>query len=254
MKLKINPVFRDLLPAKTPEEYAALEAALLSEGCLNPIIYWAETGFILEGHTRFDIVQKHDLNYMTKRLSFEHEEQAIQWIVDHQLTRRNLTDEQRRYYLGKLYLAEKAAQGGDRKSTHHGDGLIGDTAEKIAKEKGVGKATVERAGKFAKAVDEAAPEEKAKILAGKAKAPKPPKKKPKNGSEKFREPEFMADWGKMLRWIHKLAAGYGVLTPRGNTKYTDEIVSIEMRLKEFKKEFLDYQKQLAKVPQTEGEK
>lgn len=247
MKLKVNPTFHDLLPPKSDEEKAALEAQLVAEGIREPIVYWAETGDILDGHNRYEIAQNHELNYATKRLSFAHEEQAVEWIVQNQLNRRNLTDEQRRYFIGKLYLKAKESE------KPHGEALEGDTAKAVAKQAGVSRATVQRAANFAKAVDAAAPEDKKKILAGKAKAPKPPKKKTKNGSEKIRIPEFMADWGKMSRWIDKLAAAYGVLTRNGNTKYTDEITSLDKKLKEWKDDFLAYQKELAK-PQPEGEK
>jgi hypothetical protein len=66
--------------------------------------------------------------------------------------KRNQARSARRYYLGARYLREKQKNGGDRKSVHHSDGLI--TAERFATEEGVGKATVERAAKFAAQVDE----------------------------------------------------------------------------------------------------
>lgn len=80
---------------------------------------------------------------------------ACAWIIEAQLGRRNVTPEQRSYLIGKRYNAEKGGRGGDRKSNHHFDGLknhqdvtITDagTAEKLAAEFKVGKATVERNG------------------------------------------------------------------------------------------------------------
>jgi hypothetical protein len=140
-KLKINPTFQTLWPPRTDDELQRLEKQLLAEGIWNPIVYWQETGDILDGMLRFAIAQKHGLPYRTTRLSFATEEEAIEWIVDNQLARLNLTDEQRAYYIGKKYLAEKQPHGGQQP----GEGMAqnepsGSTAEKVAAETGVSQA------------------------------------------------------------------------------------------------------------------
>lgn len=73
-----------------------------------------------------------------------------------QLGRRNLSEEQRMYLLGKLYESRKNCHGGNRKSSRQNDDLIngpGKTVRIIAQEQGVGARTVERAEKFAQGVD-----------------------------------------------------------------------------------------------------
>jgi len=50
-------------------------------------------------------------------LPFESRKEVLAWICKNQLGRRNLTPEQKYYLMGKQYAAEKAAHGGDRKST-----------------------------------------------------------------------------------------------------------------------------------------
>ena len=50
-------------------------------------------------------------------LPFESREEVLAWICKNQLGRRNLTPEQKYYLMGKQYEAEKAAHGGDRKSS-----------------------------------------------------------------------------------------------------------------------------------------
>jgi hypothetical protein len=90
-------------------------------------------------------------------------------MIDNQLARRNLTDEQRAYFVGRKYLERKKAKGGDRKSIRQSDGLIGETAAQVAGETGVSPRTVERNGAFAESVDAIAgqdPEAAAAILNG----------------------------------------------------------------------------------------
>ena len=73
-----------------------------------------------------------------------------------QLGRKNLTDAQKTYLIGRQYEAQKMTVGGDRKSKAQNGLLIkGDTAETIAKEHNIGRNTVKRAEKFVKGVDAA---------------------------------------------------------------------------------------------------
>ena len=74
-----------------------------------------------------------------------------------QLGRRNLTDEQKTYLIGKQYEAQKQTHGGDRKSTDQSEQMMKTPrgiADVIAKEHGVGSVSVSRAEKFAKGIDE----------------------------------------------------------------------------------------------------
>lgn len=80
-----------------------------------------------------------------------------------QLGRRNLTDEQRTFLLGKMYEARKKSVGNPATRDSKGrfqldqNGPIGKasnpTAKSIATELGVGQTTVKRAEKFAKGID-----------------------------------------------------------------------------------------------------
>ena len=78
----------------------------------------------------------------------------------------NITDDQRAYLIGKGYKEEKKEHGGDRKSEkvqlkpeetsiRHSDDLK-PTVQKIAEQLKVGLSTVQRAKKFADAVDKVA--------------------------------------------------------------------------------------------------
>lgn len=81
-------------------------------------------------------------------------EAAINWIIDNQLGRRNLTPEQRDYLLGKKYNREKKAPVGfSDRDVSGGQNVQGSTtAEKLAEQYKVDEKTVRRAGQFAEAV------------------------------------------------------------------------------------------------------
>jgi hypothetical protein len=71
------------------------------------------------------------------------------------LARRNINEDQKAYLIGKRYQEEKKDNGGDRKSVPHNE-EVKPTAQRIAEQHKVSHATVERAEKFANAVDKVA--------------------------------------------------------------------------------------------------
>jgi hypothetical protein len=100
--------------------------------------------------------------------TFDNRDQAKIWIINNQLSRRNLTPEQSSNLRGMRYELEKK-QNGERGPEKPGqnDQAFG-TAEKIAKETGVSARTIRRDAQFSQAVDKMTPEEKADVLAGRA--------------------------------------------------------------------------------------
>lgn len=149
--LNINPVFRHLVPALTADERTRLEESIINEGCRDPIVIWTGTGYIIDGHNRYDICRRHAIVYSTVGKEFANEEEAKGWIIKNQLARRNLTSDQRNYLLGMLYNTEKKHHGGDRSS---GQNAHLKTAEILARNHDVNERTVRRAGKFAEVVEE----------------------------------------------------------------------------------------------------
>lgn len=94
MKLKIDPDYKNLLPELTSEEYTNLEKDIVRHGVINPILVWHDT--IIDGHNRYAICQAHHIqNFPTKEITFQSKDEAISWILVHQLGRRNLNDFQR---------------------------------------------------------------------------------------------------------------------------------------------------------------
>lgn len=100
-KLIIDPEFRDKIPPLTEEEFTLLEENILSDGAVfSPLIVWDNT--ILDGHNRYEIIQKHpELTYAVQKLVFDNRYEVISWICKHQLGRRNLTPQQKKYLMGR---------------------------------------------------------------------------------------------------------------------------------------------------------
>jgi hypothetical protein len=81
---------------------------------------------------------------------------ALNWIIQHQLGRRNLTPEQASWLRGRRYLEEKQAHGGDRKSASRGQAAHMKTAKRLAQECRVDARTIRRDGTFAENVQKVA--------------------------------------------------------------------------------------------------
>ncbi len=181
MRLKIDPEFEGKIPPLTTEEFRQLEENIIADGIvINPIITC--NGVIVDGHNRFHIVERHpEIKYTTHEKHFDDRFAVVAWICRNQLGRRNLTPDQKRYLIGKQYEAEKAAHGGNHGNQHTvlakcQTGTLPkqfDTAERIAKENGIGRRSVFRAESYAKAVDiadEVEPGIRSDLLAGEIKA------------------------------------------------------------------------------------
>lgn len=91
--MEVKEEFKNLIPALSAEEYAQLEANILEEGIREPIITW--NGFIIDGHNRFSIAKRFDLEYKTTSKHFSSEESVKEWMILNQFGRRNLSNYQR---------------------------------------------------------------------------------------------------------------------------------------------------------------
>lgn len=152
--IRIDPEFRDLLPPLSAEQFNVLENKIQLEGFRDSLIVWRGKGILVDGHNRLKICEKHGIKYTVTYIHFHDRAEVIAWIKSHQAARRNMTDKEIAYFLGKKLLT-KIAEGGK-----------GNKAEEVAKEHGVSRATAERSAEFATAVDKKAqtPEEKDTIL------------------------------------------------------------------------------------------
>ena len=108
----INEKFRTLIPPLNKAEYTELEKSLKKEGCREPLVIW--NGYLIDGHNRFEICTRLNIKYKVINMPFESEEDAISWICSNQLGRRSISEETRKYLIGKRYEAEKII--GERQS------------------------------------------------------------------------------------------------------------------------------------------
>lgn len=182
--LKVDAEFRDKIPPLTEDEFKRLEENIVADGAVRePLVVW--NGTIIDGHHRWAIIQKHpEIPYTVKEMDFPDRWAAIAWMCGNQLGRRNVTDEQRTYLLGKLYEARKKTKGNNAKRGADGKylknqndslGLDHPTAAQIAEEVGTGRGNVLKAGKYAEGLDKAENTVQGfreQILSGKVKAKK----------------------------------------------------------------------------------
>ena len=104
--MKIDKEFADLIPPLTEEEYKGLEQSILSEGCRDALVVWNNT--LVDGHNRYKICTEHNIAYLTVTKDFEDRNAAMLWMMNNQLSRRNLNDFQRVEIVRKCENAVKA--------------------------------------------------------------------------------------------------------------------------------------------------
>jgi phage N-6-adenine-methyltransferase len=185
--IKANQDFKNLIPPLSAEEYEQLEKNIIAEGCRDALVTW--NGIILDGHNRFEICKKHDVDFDVYEMDFDSDEDAKDWMDKNQLGRRNLTPDQRRIIIGRRYNREKKKQGTnnqyvqaksekDQIDTFH-------TADYISKESGVSAPSVKRYAKDAEFYDklqETEPEIAEKVWSGEQKLSKVKKPHVSNNS------------------------------------------------------------------------
>jgi N6-adenosine-specific RNA methylase IME4 len=203
--IKIDSELKSLIPALSKEEFEQLEKNILEEGIREPIVVWLEPkekeycedchdnvevgerdgdhyecldcgyGFvgefiIIDGHNRYEIACKHDIDFERQIKYFENKEEAIDWMINNQLGRRNLTKETQSYLRGLQYKREKKKNNGfeDRDLSGAQNEQRKTTAEKLAEQHKVSRETIKRDELFTDAVDtivkNTSPEVKQKLL------------------------------------------------------------------------------------------
>jgi hypothetical protein len=161
--IKLDEEFARLIPPHSPEELKQLEANLLAaKKCREPLTIWKENGTLLDGYTRLSLFHKHGIPFTVDAVSLPGRQAAGQWIIDHQLGRRNLSPAARAYLRGKQYEAQKKDAPATRANQHtHQTTAQGGknchppkTADKLARQDSVSERTVRNHFEFAQAVDQ----------------------------------------------------------------------------------------------------
>ncbi len=165
--IQIDAEFKSLIPPLSGEEYNALEKSIVSEGCRDALVLWGNT--LVDGHNRYEICKRHGVSFKTTQKDFASRNDAIVWMIQNQLGRRNLPIYEQtrlRLYLKPVY-AEKAKENQIRKPASV---LLNsakqnpiDTVGEIAKAAGVSRDTVQKVEKLEKV---APPEMKEQLRRG----------------------------------------------------------------------------------------
>jgi len=160
----VDDELRSLIPPLADEEQAALEANVLRDGCLDPLIVWREQQVLLDGHHRKAICDRFGVDYETRELSLPDRDAAKRWVIEHQFGRRNLTPYQRAELALKLkpLIAEKATQkrlanlreGDTTPERQNSDSREIDNNRKLAKAVGISHDTLAKADYIAERADE----------------------------------------------------------------------------------------------------
>ncbi len=218
-ELIVLDFLKKFIPPLATDERSQLEQNILSFGCKDPLIVWeTKQGIInptatnanelcyvlIDGHNRYEICQKFGLDFRINLIEIPTLEKAQDFMIDHQLGRRNLSIEQMAYLRGMKYLAlkqarETAALSRDKagkfttdesnsrggQNDHYGDAttdvLLDDRgghfdhhgkkeklSEQLAKEFNVGEKTIRRDADFAKGLERLPENLKNEVLQGKS--------------------------------------------------------------------------------------
>ena len=196
--IEIKQEFKDLIPPLTKEEFKQLENNCMSEGIREKILTW--NGFIIDGHNRYEIATRWDLDFETESKHFDNEEAVKEWMILNQFGRRNLSNYQRSVLALELedVFSKKAKENQVRKPNSVPQISAKqnvDTRKELSKVASVSHDTIAKVKK----IQEKAPEEiKAKLRTGEVSINAAYKeiKKEEKKAEKENERDRLAEIGK----------------------------------------------------------
>lgn len=220
-ELIILDKLKKFIPPLAPDERNLLEQNILQFGCKDPLLVWetskknidphAESPeslcyVLVDGHNRYEICKKFNLDFRINLIEIPTLEDAQDFMIDHQLGRRNLSLEQMAYLRGMKYLSLKQERenselvrdnsgkfkteenssfhrGGQSdhygemttdgsldyrggQSDHHGKKVK--LSEQLAKEFNVGEKTIRRDADFARGIELLPVAIKSEVLQGKS--------------------------------------------------------------------------------------
>ena len=203
---------RNFIPPLSLDEYTQLESNILQHGCQSPIQVWQtlkknlgiafekedDLAYVLvDGHNRYKICTSHNLPFEVYVLSFDSQKDAKDYMINLQLGRRNLSQNQISYFRGLRYNNEKADKSdnllinsskgqndpsvieeqkddnlGSESLKGQNDPSVKTTAERLAKEYNVSPKTIKRDAEFADGLEKIDLELRNNILDGKTKVDK----------------------------------------------------------------------------------
>lgn len=142
----IDPEFAALIPPLTDDEFERLEKSIIAEGCRDALVLWSN--ILIDGHNRYKICKKHNIEFRTIQREFKDRDDVLVWIMQNQLSRRNLSDFQRVELVRKCEDAVKA-QAKARQAEYHGNQYESGLKEKFPEVQNVEKQSRDELGAMA---------------------------------------------------------------------------------------------------------
>lgn len=259
-QIQILPELEALIPPLLDDEYKQLEENILNEGCREALLIWetqsvlpgdkadielSSPRFVLiDGHNRYSICRKHNLDFKIHILHFDSLSDVRDFMIDNQLGRRNLSPEQMAYLRGKKYNALKQEKGKYDRLNHKGQNDLYEneeklsTSAKLAKQFNVSEKTIKRDGVFAEGLDTLPVEVKRDILSGKQKMSKSEiqqlgKQSKELSFQEIESKEENDENDKVVQLRNKLTDLIKKLNkgPKDSSRLCDEIISSALQLK-----------------------
>lgn len=173
----IKKELQDFITPLSEDAKEQLEENIKLNGCLDPLTLWHQSNgdlVLVDGHNRYEICTRNDIPFRVRILRFHNVDEAKDWMINHQLGRRNLNPDQLSYFRGLKYERMKKKRGGYDKVLSSGQS--GDkTSEILAREFNVSDRTILRDAEFAKGIEliaQSNPKLKNDILLGRVKVKK----------------------------------------------------------------------------------
>jgi len=94
MELIVKDELRSMIPPLSEEEKLMLHESIMAEGCRDALIVWpTEEGMVLiDGHNRYEICEEYNRYFKTTEIEFNDIDEAKIWMIENQMSRRNISD------------------------------------------------------------------------------------------------------------------------------------------------------------------
>lgn len=170
--LIVDPELQAYLPPLDRETKALLEDSIVNIGrAVQPIEVWKDKNVICDGHHRYEICTRLGLPYEVREIEFASKRDVMRYMLEVQVSRRNLTKEQAAKFRGqyvKMLRGNRAIAVANGDKTSNGKTVAQEAAETL----GVSEATVKRDAQFTEGLTElekTAPEEAKAVEKGTSK-------------------------------------------------------------------------------------
>jgi hypothetical protein len=156
----IDPDLQKFIRPLTEDEFRQLEENILAEGCRDPLVLWQKDNkyILVDGHNRFRVCQKHQLPFNYQVHNFQSLAEAKDWMINNQLGKRNLTENQKSFYRGLQYRTEKSKSkniSNLKQFQVEGEKVSpsGKTSERLAEQHKVSEKTIKNDEKYAEGLE-----------------------------------------------------------------------------------------------------